>query len=178
LPQLIQNLSDLHLLQVWTDKVYEWSPKQQQLKSTASAPRYVAPTGMSAIAKFLATGREIWLNQRVQAISPTADNYWHLSLEPTNADTKDGKPQELTAQAVVVAIPAPQALMLLAKTDLPIAFLECLRSVEFDPCLSVIAGYPAQLHQAPAWQAVTFLDCLDLAGLAWIAVSGWRLGSH
>ncbi len=182
LPQLIENLSELHLLQVWTDKVYEWSPKQQQLnvppeaapwlalsllKSTTPAPHYVAPAGMSTIAKFLAPGLEIWLNQRVQAITSTADNYWHLSLEPTNADTKDGKPQELTAQAVVVAIPAPQALMLLAETDLPTVFLDRLRSVEFDPCLSVIAGYPAQLNQTPAWRAVTFLDCPDLA---WIGL--------
>jgi len=165
LPQLIENLSELHLLQVWTDKVYEWSQKLNV--PPEAAPHYVAPAGMSVIAKFLAPGLEIWLNQRVQVIASTADNYWHLSLEPTNADTKDGKPQELTAQAVVVAIPAPQALMLLAETDLPTVFLDRLRSVEFDPCLSVIAGYPAQLHPTPAWRAITFLDCPDLA---WIGL--------
>ena len=32
-----------------------------------SAPRYVAPAGMSAIAKFLAPGLDILLNQRVDS---------------------------------------------------------------------------------------------------------------
>jgi len=160
LERFVSLLYERHLLQVWTDTVYE-SP--QQLKSATQSPRYVAPSGMSAIAKFLATGLEIRLNQRVQTLALTTDNCWHLSLEPTGAEDKT--PQKLTAQAVVIAIPAPQALMLLDES-LPTIFLERLRSVEFDPCLSVIAGYPA-LHQAPAWKAVTFDGCPDLA---WIGL--------
>ncbi|MBV9386718.1 MAG: FAD-dependent oxidoreductase [Chroococcidiopsidaceae cyanobacterium CP_BM_ER_R8_30] len=162
LPQLLQILSELHLLQVWTDEVYEWSPEQRQPRSVTSAPCYVAPTGMNAITKFLATGLEIWLNRRVQAIT-LRDDCWHLSLEPTNADTNGGMLQELDARAVVIAIPAPQALMLLTATeDLPRVFLERLQAVEFDPCFSVIAGYSAPLDQI-AWKAVTFLGHPDLA---------------
>jgi len=56
LQQLVEVLCDRHLLQVWTDTVYQWSPELQQPKPTAQSPRYVAPDGMSAIAKFLATG--------------------------------------------------------------------------------------------------------------------------
>ena len=69
---------------------------------------------------------------------------------------------------MVIAIPAPQALILLEPlAELPAVFLNNLRSVEFAPCLSVIAGYPAQLNQNPAWKAITFLDHPDLA---WIGL--------
>lgn len=169
LGQLVQVLCD-NLLQVWTDMVYEQS-QGQQLQPASLSPQYIAPTGISAIAKFLATDLEICLNQRVIAIAPTIDNNWRLTLEPTKTDQVVETPQELIARAVVVAIPAPQALMLLeplAETGLPTVFLDNLRSVEFNPCLSVIAGYPAfGLHQAPAWKAVTFIDDPDLA---WIGL--------
>ena len=153
------------ILQVWTDTVYKYSTTQQ-LQAAAGSPRYIAPDGMSAIAKFLATNLEIRLQQRVEAITPNSNFSWHLSFDTSNTVTQP----PLTAKAVVVAIPAPQALMLLqplAETGLPAVFLEQLRCVEFDPCLSVIAGYPAQLHQAPDWKAITFVDDSDLG---WIGL--------
>ena len=124
---------------------------------------------MSAIAKFLATGLEIRLNQRVKALAPTTSNSWHLILEPPNTDSNVEMPQKLIAKAVVVAIPAPQALMLLdlAESGLPAVFLDNLRSVEFDPCLSVIAGYPAFGLPVPDWKAITFIDDPDLG---WIGL--------
>ena len=158
LQQLVQVLSDRHLLQVWTDTVHDYS-NGQLVESGSPAPRYIAPAGMSSIAKFLATGLDIWLNQRVQTITLTADNCWQILLEPTEATS-----QELTAKAVVIAIPAPQALMILP-TDVNTEFSKNLRSVEFNPCLSVIAGYSLQLQ--PTWRAVTFLDLPDLA---WIGL--------
>lgn len=179
LGQLVQVLGDRHLLQVWTDTGYELEAKRQQLKPASQSPWYVAPSGMSAIAKFLATGLEVWLNQRVQALAlgeglslsaPTTGNLWHLTLEPTNINSTVAKPKELTARALVIAIPAPQALMLLeplAETGLPAVFLDNLRSVEFDPCFSVIAGYPAQVQPDIAWKAVTFIDHPDLG---WIGL--------
>lgn len=161
LGRFVQLLSDRHLLEVWTDTVYEFEPNQQQPKSTNPAPRYVAPAGMTAIAKFLATGLEVWLNQRVQALTlNSSDNFWHLALESTNTDSTANS-EVLTAKAVVVAIPAPQALILLeplTDTGLDRDFLDHLRSVKFAPCLSVIAGYSAHLHQAPEWKAVTFIN--------------------
>lgn len=126
------------ILQVWANPVYEWEPAK--LNSSSILPRYVAPMGMNAIAKFIGTGLEMRLNQRVQEITPTDEKAWHLTFEQTD---------KLTAKAVVVAIPAPQALMLLeplAKT-IPTEFLDSLRAVEFDPCLSVMAGYPASRQQ-------------------------------
>lgn len=126
------------ILQVWENPVCGESAKPN---SSSLLPRYVAPMGMNAIAKFLATGLEMRLNQRVQEITPTDEKAWHFTFEQ--------KADPLIVKAVVVAIPAPQALMLLeplAKT-IPTEFLDSLRAVEFDPCLSVMAGYPASRQQ-------------------------------
>jgi predicted NAD/FAD-dependent oxidoreductase len=181
LQELIKKLVERGIVQTWTNTIYELkSAKLESVVNTPSLPssptpqssllnRYIAPTGMTAVAKFLATDLEIWLNRRVQSILPTAEATWHLTLEPA-AETQN----ELTAKAIVLAIPAPQALMLLeplAQTGLPSAFLESLGSVEFDPCLSVIAGYPATgiSHDLPlpSWKACTISNNSDLA---WIGL--------
>lgn len=186
LQQLVKVLSDRRILHVWVDTVYEIDTRDAvpHLAPAKPYPRYVAPTGMSAIAKFLATDLEIWLNRRVQTVTLTDKNSWHLTLEPVTNDALDIQlPEELTAQAVVVAIPAPQALMLLeplAQAYLPTPFLEILRSVEFDPCLSVMAGYPSQrqkdvenLH--PNWKAITFVNDSELA---WIGLDSSKRPDH
>ncbi len=169
LQQLIERLLQRGILQAWTDSVYELkATKPESVVTSDSQPsqltRYIAPAGMTAVAKFLATGLEIWLHRRVQAMTPTAEQTWHLTLDST-----DEEPTELTAGAVVVAIPAPQALMLLeplAETGLSPDFLDSLRSVEFDPCLSVMAGYSVDLP-VPTWKVCTLSKDSDLA---WIGL--------
>jgi hypothetical protein len=172
LRQLIERLCDRGILQAWTDTTYQLKSAEPEPEITtephsSGMTRYVAPLGMTAVAKFLATGLEIWLNLRVQAITLTPEQTWHLTCDSTTEASK-----ELTARAVVVAIPAPQALMLLeplAETGLPPGFLDSLRSVEFNPCLSVMAGYPNAREQKlplPNWNACTLQD----TDLAWIGL--------
>ncbi|MEW6499778.1 MAG: FAD-dependent oxidoreductase, partial [Cyanobacteriota bacterium] len=172
LQKFVRVLCDRNILQVWTDTVYDLEVGDR-LVEAKQYPRYVAPTGMTAIAKFLSKGLEMRLNHRVKVITPTDEKTWHLTFFETG--------DELIVKAVVVAIPAPQALMLLeplADTTLSPEFLSSLRSVEFNSSLSVIAGYPtfrqqdlvetrnfASLH--PAWKAVTFVNDSDLA---WIGL--------
>ncbi len=168
LPSLIESLSDRGILKVWTDTVYEFNSSFSS--SHSPFPRYVAPTGMTAVAKFLATGLDIWLNQRVEAIAPTQTQAWYLTL-----NSPDHTHHGLRAKAIVIAIPAPQALMLvepLTQAGLSSVFLNSLRSVEFNPCISVIAGYPAQrqhdLEQLnPGWKSLSVLEDTDLA---WIGL--------
>ncbi|MUH00977.1 FAD-dependent oxidoreductase [Scytonema sp. UIC 10036] len=164
LERFIDLLHQRHILEVWTDTVHELKPHSSvpQPQSPIPNPRYIAPTGISAIAKFLAPGLEILLNKRVTEITPTPEKKWRLAM-----DTSD---EEITATSVVIAIPAPQALMLLeplGESILGATFLENLRSVEFSPCLSAIAGYSSTLQPPTEWKAVTFVEDKYLA---WIGL--------
>ena len=174
---LIDVLVDRDILELWTDNI--WELRGGELSASPNSC-YVAPAGMNTVGKYLAQDLEIWFGRRVQAISITDNQMWHLSLEVTddNLDT----PQELIAKAVVVAIPAPQALMFLnSEIGLQSDFLDKLRSVDYDPCITVMAGYPAAKQQDlsnlnPQWQAVSFRDDADLA---WIGLdSSKRLDSQ
>lgn len=162
LGQFVDLLSARNILEIWTDTVYEFNADASLSQPTSPSPRYVAPQGMSAVAKFLAQGLDILLNQRVIAITPTPENNWRLTLESSN--------EELTANALVVAIPAPQAVALLEPLGngfLDTVFLDNLRSIEFYPCISAIAGYPPNSQPLPQWKALSFVDDTDLA---WIGL--------
>ncbi|MBD2564925.1 MULTISPECIES: NAD(P)/FAD-dependent oxidoreductase [Nostoc] len=162
LGRFVEILRSRHILEVWTEEVYELTAGAPLSEPKNRSPRYVAPEGMSAIAKSLAPGLEILLNQRVIAITPTSEDSWHLALESSN--------EELTVKALVVAIPAPQAVMLLeplGESILDAVFLDNLRSVEFYPSISAIAGYPPTSQPLPQWKALTFVDDADLA---WIGL--------
>jgi renalase len=164
---LIQALEKQNILHRWTDQIYQLNAEGLS-RSPHIHPRYAASTGITAVAKFLATGLEVWRSQRVQAITPTGQT-WRLTLE---ANTSEAAPEPLNAPTVVVAIPASQALTLLEPLaeDLPAAFLDALRSVEFAPCLSAIATYSPERQPDIAnlpWRAVTFPQDLELA---WVAI--------
>jgi renalase len=156
--QFVQLLCDRHILQVWNDN--------SDFHSSTSDFRYVAPAGMNAIAKFLGQGLQIWRSQRVKAIALDR-SHWQLFLESAHPEATANQPSELAAQAVVVAIPAPQALTILEPLSALSTLCHQLRSVEFNPCLSVMAGYSTQLQPKPDWQAVSFADNPHLAWVGW-----------
>ncbi|HLO51607.1 MAG TPA: FAD-dependent oxidoreductase, partial [Kamptonema sp.] len=164
--QLIEIMCDRNLLQLWTETVSDFGSKS----SHSLLNRYVSAAGMNSIGKFLATHLEIWFSRRVIALTPTNSKTWHLTLEVLG-DSEH--PAELTAAAVVVAIPAPQALMLLTTTKgLTSEFIDKLRSVEYDPCITVMAGYSPERHQDLAtqdleWKAISFPND---SYLAWIGL--------
>jgi predicted NAD/FAD-dependent oxidoreductase len=158
LQRLVKILCDRQILQVWTDTVYQFSP-DSQLSSTC----YVAPEGMSTVAKFLATGLEVWLNHRVESITLNNQDCWQLDFAANN---NDEVPKSLLAKAVVVAIPAPQALMLLE----PLVSEEVaarLRTIAFDPCITVMAGYSSSCQSDRPEKAIVFSEHNDLA---WIGL--------
>ena len=173
---LIDVLVDRNILKLWTNTVGEF--REGEIVSIPTSC-YVAPAGMNAVGKYLAEGLEILSDRRLQAIATTDSQLWRLLLEVT--DDNFERPQELIAKAVVVAIPAPQALMFLtSEIGLSPDFLDKLRSVDYDPCITVMAGYPAAKQQdlsniKPQWKTVTFRDNSDLA---WIGLdSSKRLES-
>ncbi|MEG4998603.1 NAD(P)/FAD-dependent oxidoreductase [Microcoleus sp. B4-D4] len=161
---LIDVLVDRQILKLWTDSVAEF--RQGEI-SAIPCSCYVAPAGMNTVGKYIAEGLDIWYGRRVKAISRTDNQMWCLSLEVTDDNLEI--PQELIAKAVVVAIPAPQALMFLdSEIGLSPDFIDKLRSVEYDPCITVMAGYPAARNSElsnlnPQWKSVSFPDDSDLA---------------
>lgn len=177
LRRLVHILSDRGLIVPWCDRVYAAnSPGNLQLAGVPNwCPYFIPPTGMSAIAKFMSQGLDIWLNRRSIKIMPKDDNLWHIFLENTGNNSEDKTPIDIISKAVVVAIPAPQALMLmepLAEIGLPHYFLSNLRSVKFAACLSVIAGYSQDRQEdlakrEIAWRSVVFPQDEKLAWLSW-----------
>ncbi|MDJ0553091.1 MAG: FAD-dependent oxidoreductase [Microcoleaceae cyanobacterium MO_207.B10] len=146
------------ILQLWTDKIYELTQSRGQLLVPKRC--YVTPQGMNSVGKFLAEGLEIWFSRRVENMKPTAEKNWHLNLEITN-DAATEKPTQVISRAVVVAIPAPQALMILEQptAEIPSEFLQRLGLVEYDPCITVMAGYsPAIYENLPQWRAIAFAN--------------------
>ena len=151
--RFVEVLKAQNIVTVWTDTVHELRA-DSQLIAVKGSILYIAPNGMSAIARFLAKDSEIQLNKRVIGLSLN-DDCWHLQLQDSDA---------VMAKAVVVAIPAPQALTLLESFAAP-EVRNSLQKVEFSACVSVIAGYPANAA-LPPWQAVTVIDDDTLA---WIS---------
>ncbi|MBD2055921.1 FAD-dependent oxidoreductase [Oculatella sp. FACHB-28] len=161
--QLIQILSDRQILHPWLKTPYQL--EAETLHPTSPSLRYAASAGITSVAKFLATDLEIWRGQRVIAIAPATDQ-WELQLEPTAGESIPN----FRAKALVVAIPAPQALALIEPLSsvVPTNFLKKLRSVEFEPCLSAIATYPTGHQQdlANLAEAITFPKDSDLTWLS------------
>jgi renalase len=138
----VESLCQRDILRVWEGEFVEKSGE------SSSQPRYIAPAGMSAIARSLGQGLNVILNQRVIAINPTLNHQWCLTLSTNN--------EIITAKALVIAIPAPQALELLAPLEnnsLDAEFIHQLQSVEFIPSITVMAGYPNSSQPLPPWQA-------------------------
>lgn len=151
LQRLIDLLAEKGDLEVWTNNLHVKNHASSLVVNPQSSLPYTAPEGMNVIAKFLAQGLNINRGERVNSINLDSQNQWNLTSENS---------QEFTAGAVVVAIPAPQAVMILESLPgniLDSKFQEKLNSVEYYPALTVMAGY-SDSSQLPEWKAITFKD--------------------
>ena len=114
---------------------------------------FAAPQGMSAVAKALAAGLTIHSHWRATALTPLPEG-WCIAGEPLG----DGDPTTtLEARAVVLAIPAPQAMALLepaARHGAPSGaipsgaideLIQRLDAVAFEAVITVMAGYDPQI---------------------------------
>lgn len=172
--ELLQSFVDVlfqeGILQVWTDRVYKISNGSYEAITASSSPYYIAPDGMSAIAKFIAKDLDVHLGQRaskiVYNIAPNADNFWKIITESG---------EEFSAKALVIAIPAPQAVEVLERSlstegflnkILNKSFFDKLCSADYYPSISVMAGYSNNINLLE-WKALTFSDD---AVLEWIGV--------
>jgi renalase len=195
---LIHNLLARQVLQPWTDTIY--ITDREGFRPLKSSMVYACDAGITAVAKVLGTGLEILRGQRVTAIhalsepgsfqvSHPSQRAWRLTLSPVDRSAGEHSgdyPSDhsstpcLMAKALVVAIPAPQALELvepLRNQGLDPEIITALRSVQFSPCITAIAAYSVD-DQAKAssltWQAVRFSDDAELA---WIAIDSSKQAS-
>jgi renalase len=177
--ELIEDLVEEGVVKVWTDCVYGFTPEDGLYASTDRRdriPRYVAPEGMNAIAKYLSSGLNIQFNQRAIALTLTRDRTWQITLENTHPDSANNLiTTNLEAKAVIVTVPAPQAIALLEslapKHTLATSSLDSLRKVAFNPCIAVMAGY-TEAHRQD-WQTrypEVSAIALTHPDLAWIGL--------
>ncbi|MBW4462352.1 MAG: FAD-dependent oxidoreductase [Nodosilinea sp. WJT8-NPBG4] len=132
-----------------TGVLQPWEPKTFVLEATGSLKAmptetlYIAPQGMSAVAKALASGLAIHYHWRATALTPLPEG-WRIEGETLSSDRQE-QPSSIEAKAVVVAIPAPQAAALMNRAapqneDLA-KLMHQLQNVEFDAVITTIAGY-------------------------------------
>ncbi|MBE9181950.1 FAD-dependent oxidoreductase [Oculatella sp. LEGE 06141] len=173
--RLVQVLCRAGILQPWA-KQYHHDTNGSLIPAPDALPHYSAVQGITAVAKALATHLEILRGHRAIAIAPTARRTWNVTVD----SSASAEPVRVEAKALVLAIPAPQALDLLEPVAHPglSTLLAKLRSVEFDPCISAIAHYAAAQKAAFAeipWNAVSFSGNPTLS---WISIdSRKRLSS-
>jgi renalase len=146
---LIQSWPVDHIHQVVLERG-KW--RTQTIQTSGSVRDYVAPAGITAIAKSLTDNLDICRGQRVAAIQlDSQQSYWQISTEPvatpavTPAVTGE-QPMTLRSKALVLAIPAPQSFDLcapLAGIGMSPSVMDVLQGVTFDPCITAIASYPS-----------------------------------
>ncbi len=140
-----------------TGVVREW-----HLETAASGddqpkhPRYVGAEGMSGLAKTLADGLHLQLNERVIRLERVAGG-WHAHTESGHTHRAD---------AVLCTLPAPQALALLRDSELDPAEIgvAALSAITYQPCIAVVVALN-QSNQLPAPGGVRF----DEGPVAWVA---------
>jgi predicted NAD/FAD-dependent oxidoreductase len=111
----------------WADRF----PGTDPLENSAPTPHYRVPGGMHHFPMFLAAGMDVLLGCRALAVCHTTDG-WLVHLD---------NGEEVQARALVVTLPAPQAIALMAAggTALPANIREGLAGIQHARCLTVLA---------------------------------------
>jgi predicted NAD/FAD-dependent oxidoreductase len=169
---LIQTLGDRHLIHPWQGNFYTVDSQTNLQPIDETEPRYVTNKGATSVAKFLAKGLSIYPNQRVESLQVKGDRTWQLV-----GDSAEPLLDNRMATSLVVAIPAPQAAVLLeplVSMGYPSALLQAVQAVEFDPCITAIASYAA-IPQSLDW---TSLIGVDSSAVAWVSLESSKLLEH
>ncbi|TVQ07142.1 MAG: FAD-dependent oxidoreductase [Leptolyngbya sp. DLM2.Bin27] len=137
----IPELLTAGVLELWHPEAFSLSA-DGALQPIAPGTLYVAPQGMSAVAKALAPGLNIQRHWRATSLTPLPQG-WRITGEFLGGEAP--QPTALEARAVVVATPAPQAIALITAAaqhheDLS-ALEQQLQTVNFEPVMTVMAGY-------------------------------------
>jgi renalase len=147
--RLIDELVNEQILRVWTQGIHRLSADGVLQPPVKFAPCYAAPSGATAIARYLGQNLEIINSQAITAISPIS-NGWQLS----SADS------QWNAEQVVVAVPPDQALAIAGMvTDTHCS--EQMSLVNFTTSITAIAVFPKHQQAVSAqlpWQGIQGID--------------------
>ncbi len=154
----LKELLGLGLLREWTRSLHLLDHQGLRPESAnEEKPRYACPQGMTALAKQLAAPLAVHTQTRVVGLEPQATT-WQVQAE---------NGQYYEAAALVMAIPAPQVLLLLrGKISPGDKLLSLLEAAAYQPCIAVLASY-AENTPLPPWKGIKGLD--DPL-LAWVAL--------
>lgn len=133
----------------------EWYPRSTG-DQTPSHPRWIGAQGMNALPKMMAENCTVQKSVKVIRIAPRPGG-WQISAEDET---------QYSARALLVTIPAPQALELLSNSGMDFPGMP-LRQIAYHPCLALMAtldrpsAIPAPGGWAPentpiAWLADNF----------------------
>lgn len=107
---------------------------------------YAAPAGISAVGKWFAAGLDVRKTCLVTGLNWDEKNCWSVRY----ASAEDGV---LSARAVLLAVPSPQLVPLLAASpSVPETLVAAARTASYRPQIAVIAGYDASA--VPDWPAI------------------------
>ncbi|WP_204137296.1 NAD(P)/FAD-dependent oxidoreductase [Halomicronema sp. CCY15110] len=147
LQQLIDHWGRQGILAPWQPQTFELQADGSLQAQATPQPYWVAPAGMNTIGKHLAQGLTIHRQQRLISLTLTAQKTWQLTAELAT----DQSLVEHQARAVVLALPAPQILPILAPLE-AIAAIQPLRqalaTVTYAPVITVMAQYAHPRSQA------------------------------
>ncbi len=133
-------LLSTNILCPWQPSIFELDPNGNLRTSVEADIYYVAPLGMTGIAKFLADGLAINRQRRVTCLR-YGQGGWQIQSE-----SPQGVTETIEAKAVIAAIPAPQLSPLLGQALGKHTFnrlVQQLDRVTFDPVITVMAEYGA-----------------------------------
>lgn len=146
-------LLDHGLIQTWGDDfaAYDGEKFLDSAPNQSSAALYTSKGGMNKIGKYLSRWVDIHTESKVGGLTYFGTNRskkrsWMMNL--TSSKTFE-------ADAVIIALPAPQAYGIISSTIDEINTLKIVRQIDevsYRPAFSLMAGYGSQ--EAPGWQGV------------------------
>ena len=127
--QLTKTLQDESLIKPWKIAIFN-SNNPDDWKYLETTSIYCVPEGMTAIAKYLTQDLTINRSFHLDQIIPH-NNGWQLNFR--NGET-------VTAKAIILAIPAPQAIPLV-KDFVTEEMGDRLQTISYEPALSLMLGF-------------------------------------
>ncbi len=109
-----------------------WNVNGDAAATPPKRSRYIAPEGMTSVAKYFARGLQTRLNERVHTLRAETTGWTALTDN-----------HEYQADALLITAPIPQALMLLETAEQKVLSDEehhALSSVEYIPCITLMLG--------------------------------------